>query len=970
VADLDTPPHELTTSSTLWGLLARLGLSAAPYRAMQLQNGVQLVSRRGSHVVGYREFRALSLRRGLLGKRLVVRTGGFTHSLKGLRGRDVQPFYDAVREQWALYGRRWLDEWHETNRTSIDFVESLNSLERYARRSQAVSHVERLSRALGSLQRYPLTALDDHPIVAKLPELEQFVADSDGVVSEANRRFVAEECARSQRLFEVIESNPLTSEQQVAVVTDEDRNLVVAAAGSGKTSVIVAKVAHILRQGDIPPSRLLVLAFNRAARDELRERISRKVGGSSVGGVSVMTFHGLGYSIITDARKQKPSVAKHAGEVWRAAQLVREIVDELRGDRSFERCLSEWFAWHLHEYKSAFDFETLGEYFEYLEQNRIITLKGEEVKSFEECMIANFLCLQGIDYLYEPPYEHETADEEHRQYQPDFFLPEHRIYIEHFGIDREGRTAPFVDEGKYREGMRWKRALHEIHRTDLVETFTYQRREGRLISTLKEALLERGVTLTPASVGERLDQLRGTSEYDRFSELIAVFLAHFISNGEDRSTLRGRARAFPDAERAGAFLDVFFPVWERYRHRMAESHEVDFEIMIQDATEIVEEGGYASPYRYILVDEFQDISVGRAKLLKALCEQRPENQLLAVGDDWQSIYRFAGSDISVMRRFEEHFGPTARSDLSTTFRCNQQLVDLSSSFVAANPSQLAKEVRASRQQAGDAAFVWRYPAEGEPPVAAVLDRIQEESPSGSVLVLGRYRHNRPGNWSSLESSHRDLDLAFQTVHAAKGLEADYVIVLGLEAGLHGFPSELRDDPLLELVLAEEERFQHAEERRLLYVAITRAKHAVFLMAPDAGGSAFVRELEGGSYGAVALGADPSSRVRCPLCNSGILSLRAGANGAFVGCSNYPRCTHASGACPACRAGIVEIRDGVGACNTCNADVEGCPRCSAGYLRHRRGRYGDFSGCSTYPSCRFTRALDARPRSANRRRPTN
>ncbi|MBW2290811.1 MAG: topoisomerase DNA-binding C4 zinc finger domain-containing protein, partial [Deltaproteobacteria bacterium] len=517
--------------------------------------------------------------------------------------------------------------------------------------------------------------------------------------------------------------------------------------------------------------------------------------------------------------------------------------------------------------------------------------------------------------------------------------------------------APFVNESKYHEDMEWKRKLHLSHETDLVETFSYQRREGRLLSSLEEALLERGVTFAPVSATERLDQLRSSSAYDRFSELIAVFLGHFNSNGGDQSALLHRSKAFSDTERANAFLDIFWPVCERYQYRMATENEVDFESMIRDATDLVEAGSYASPYRYILVDEFQDISVGRAKLLKALCEQHTENQLFAVGDDWQSIYRFAGSDISVMRNFGEYFGPTARTDLSTTFRCNQELADLSSKFIMANRAQLSKRVKGVRKRKSAAVFIWRYPVRGEAPVAAALQRIQEEAPSASVLVLGRYRHNKPDDWHSLKSANPAIELKFQTVHSAKGLEADYVIVLGLAAGMYGFPSEIEDDPLMELVLAEQERFEHAEERRLFYVAITRAKDAAFLMAPESGSSAFIKELEGPAYATVTLGTEPASLARCPTCKSGLLSLRTGKNGNFVGCGNYPRCTFTAGACPSCRAGAVDIKQGVGTCTACKAEIEVCPECSIGYLQDRRGNYGAFLGCSSYPACRYTRATN-------------
>ncbi len=954
--EAETDRENLVPSSARWRffsfLLRWIGLRSAS----RAQDGIVLVSRKASRVIPYRDVRDISLRRGLLGRRLVVRTADAVQTLRGLKASDAKPFFDAVRREWILDQWCVLDEWHEANRSSVEFVESLTDPPRYARHSRVTRHRDRLAAALVDLLDRPIAKLGEHPLLAKLPLLTEFVTDSGSLVSDANEEFVRQEPVRYQHLFETIESNPLTEEQQTAVVTDEDHNLIVAAAGSGKTSVIIAKVAHILSQGDIHPSQLLVLAFNRAARDELRQRIGEKVKVPAIEEASVMTFHGLGYSIIGRARGAMPSVAKHAGQIWSAAQVIREIIDDLCSDPDFERQIPEWFAWHLHQYKSAFDFETLGEYYEYLEQNDIVTLRGERVQSFEECLIANFLSLKGVEYKYEARYEHETADEEHRQYEPDFYLPEHGVYIEHFGIDREGHTAPFVPEAEYHEGMAWKRALHEEHETDLIETYSYQRREGTLLSSLEAALAEREISLTTKSAGDLLNDLRETSAYDRFSQLIAVFLGHYISNGEDRSVVLDRAREFGDAERANAFLAIFWPVCDRYRERMTEAKEVDFEMMIRDAAELVEAGHYASSYRYILVDEFQDISVGRAKLLRALCEQSTGNQLFAVGDDWQSIYRFAGSDISVMRNFAEFFGPTVRSDLSTTFRCNQEIADLSSRFVTANPAQISKQVRAIRTRDSAAVFIWRHPSTQDAPIAAVLRRIEQEAPSATVLVLGRYRHNRPKNWSDLATKQSSLEMKFQTVHSSKGLEADYVIVLGMSAGMYGFPSEIEDDPLMELVLAHQEQFEHAEERRLFYVAITRAKHAVFLLAPEHGDSSFVREIEESKYATVALGSEPAELPRCASCKSGLMSVRSGQYGNFAGCSNYPRCAAASKVCPSCSDGVVSIRGDVGVCSACAAEFETCPDCSVGFLQERRGQYGDFWGCSSYPACSYTRSI--------------
>ena len=950
---------DLVPRTVRWRLLSGLFRRTVLRRASGDSDGILLESRAARTRISYREALEISQERGLLGRRVVIRTAESLYKLGGLKTSDAAGFLETTRRRWLLEQWCMLDEWYESNRSTVEIVEPRANPSRYIRHSSIALHQERLSRSIVELSDRPTSNLGDHPLIEKLPVLRRFAAGDDSLIADANEAFVQEERRRCQQLFETIESNPLTEEQQVAVVTDEDRNLVVAAAGSGKTSVIVAKLAHLLHQGDLQPSQILILAFNRAARDELLQRLKTKVASPAIEEVSVMTFHGLGYSIIGQATGAMPSVAKHAGEPWKAAQIIREIVDDLCAEPEFERQVSEWFAWHLHQYKSAFDFQTLGEYFEYLKQNHIVTLKGESVKSYEECLIANFLTMKGVSYEYEARYEHDTADEAHRQYEPDFYLPEHNVYIEHFGIDRNGRTAPFVPRAQYHEDMEWKRALHEKYETDLIETFSYERREGILLSSLEKALTDREIELSDRASIEFLEELRDGSAYDRLSQLVALFLAHFISNGEDRSAVLERVGECGDAERANAFLSVFWPVCKRYRDRMKALKEVDFEMMIRDATQLVEAGRYAPPFKYILVDEFQDISVGRARLLKALCESSHGSQLFAVGDDWQSIYRFAGSDISVMQNFSEFFGPTARSDLSTTFRCNQEIADLSSKFITSNPEQLKKQVHGIGTRGSAAVYVFRYSTSAAPPITASLRRIEQEAPSASVLILGRYRRDRPENWSDLSSQTPGLALTFQTVHSSKGLEADYVVVVGMCAGMYGFPSEIEDDPLMELVLASQERFEHAEERRLFYVAITRAKHAVFLLAPEHGESSFVREIEDPKYATVSIGTEPAELPRCLACTSGVVSIREGQHGKFASCSNYPRCKSTNKVCPACADGLVSVVGELGSCSACATKFSTCPECSVGFLHSRRGKYGEFLGCSSYPECSYTRSADAK-----------
>ena len=250
-------------------------------------------------------------------------------------------------------------------------------------------------------------------------------------------------------------------------------------------------------------------------------------------------------------------------------------------------------------------------------------MKGDKVKSYEECEIANVLYLNGITYEYEAPYKHDTATSEKRQYQPDFFLPDHGIYIEHFGLDAEGKTARFVDGKKYRRDMEWKRQAHAEYGTVLVETFSYEGAEGKLIRNLTEKLAAHGVSLSPIPKDKVFAVLEVQGRIDTFTRLLATFLQHFKGARLSFAEVAQRATTLRDGGRAEVFLAVFRPIFERYQEALARAGAIDFHDMINRATDLIEAGHYNSPFGYILVDEFQDISPARARLLKALLDKAP-----------------------------------------------------------------------------------------------------------------------------------------------------------------------------------------------------------------------------------------------------------------------------------------------------------------------------------------------------------
>ncbi len=813
------------------------------------------------------------------------------------------------------------------------------------------------------------------PTKQKLLQIRTFASDHSDRVRALNDTFVKTALVEMRSFFDVVEKSPLTQRQAEAVLVDEDRNLVVAAAGSGKTSVIVAKVAYLIRKNICQPSDILMIAYSRDAAKEMKDRLGQRIGLP----VKVSTFHALGRSIVAQVEGKAPSLAPLAEDDKALSLFLREQVTSLlETDPTFSKRFSEWFQSYFVPYRSLWSFSSLDEYYSYLRAFALRTLKGELVKSFEECEIANWLYLNGIEYEYERPYEHDTTTLQRRQYQPDFYLPKLGLYIEHFGVDASGRPPPFINEQAYCAGMEWKRGIHKEYGTKLIETYSYEKKNGTLLIDLHdkiEAVFRGSLITTPVSITEALSRLEDDSHIDGLSSLTATFLRHLKGGQHTVATLRARLPNTIANQRGLAYLDIFEPLFSAYQAQLKATKTIDFQDMIAKATQYVETERFQSPYRYILVDEFQDISVGRANLINALLCQKHDGQLFAVGDDWQSIFRFTGSDISLMTGFPEHFGTTAQTFLEDTFRCNDRIANLASGFVLRNPAQIKKTVKAARLAAGPAIFVFREdPESAADPLVRALEHIARPiQGSSGVMLIGRYRHDEPKNLDTLRAAFPTLRLTYRTAHGSKGLEEDNVVILGLRSGRLGFPNQIVDDPLLDLVLAVPEAFPHSEERRLLYVAMTRARNAVYLLTPKGAPSPFLAEIEADlGFGQVA---DPNGKsALCPICEGGRLRLRTASGKTFVGCSNYPYCDHTERVCPKCRQGILH-RVGLSRhCSepSCGHEVVSCPRCETGWLveRRRKDGSGRFLGCSSYPECRHTEnvpkpARDGRPRRSAR-----
>ena len=780
----------------------------------------------------------------------------------------------------------------------------------------------------------------------------------------ANERYVRRESQRAADAIAGVSGLRPIPEQAEAVATDEDVTLVLAGAGTGKTAVITGKVAHLIDDCHVAPEQILVLAFNRKAAAEVRTRL-----GTRYGGVDASTFHSFARRVVSESGVA-PSISPMAEDERVRRSWLDETLESLLNDLDDGEPLREFILYNLGEYRSADEFERPGDYFRHLQRVELRTLKGELVKSMEELKIANFLALHGVDYDYEPNYEAPTATRQHRQYRPDFYLSGPDVYIEHFGVDERGEPPPRWSEAEreeYRCGIEWKREIHRAHRTDLIEIYSWQHRNGSWQRELRKQLHRLGVRLRPRPIEELLPPLRRLLRRSALSDILGTFLRQARAADHTPAELRRRAGAAKDTQRAGVFLDLFAQILGAYEADLGD--EYDFDDLINLAAKRISAGAWRPPYRYILVDEFQDVSRGRIKLLAAL--RRSETAYFLVGDDWQSIYRFAGSDVGLLRKCDKWLGPVERRDLSQTFRFGAHLLGPSAAFVQRNPAQTRRAMQPiDRDPDHGVTLVWTVDEQNAlAQVGRDLDR-RGAARDASVLLLGRYR--RPPHAGPRSLNGRPAERS--TVHAAKGREADYVVVLDLANRRRGFPSQIADDPLLDMVAPPQEAYEFAEERRLFYVAITRARHGVYLLSDPNRPSAFVVELTGRNSSRLrVLGQEAAASPQlmdCPRCRSERLTESATARS--LTCSLRPQCDFLAPACP-CRRGF-QVADSYGGARctdpACQQTVVHCPDCRSGVLLERHGRYGPFWGCSRYgadPSCGYTRDRSRPAPTADRRR---
>lgn len=891
-ADIVAAPPAADTSDTevppwLFGRLLGRSRTTFQFRADQIR-----IHHRGRRtVITINEVAGVDVTTGLISSTLAITVAGASPAVHRFRG--IGPDKRDKIQRWFAECR-----FIEPANLAISDLNNLLGCDGYITQRQIdrweKSHAKLLKAAAG-LEASTRTG---SPFLSALAELGNTWRSRIAQRNDAYVRIKAEE---NRDFFDELEANPLTDRQVEAILRDDDHTLVVAGAGTGKTSTVVGKIGFLIESGEVSAPEILALAFGRDAAAEMRERVAERTGFD----VEIRTFHSLGLGIIQECSGERQHITDTASDERSFHALVARLVSELLADATTRDLVTDFAVTHRYPVKYLEDFDHQGDYFVYLRKQEPRTLRGERVKSFEELLIADWLILNGVDYEYEHPFEHKTAGTKKRQYKPDFYLVDYCIYLEHFGVDSDGDTAPGIDRERYHEGIEWKRELHQENDTVLVETYSWERMNGTLLASLKEKLTDHGVAISPMDTTQVDALLRQREVEEPLVALLQRFLTIFREGMWSEAEVRSQV---PHAEesakrRAESFLSLFFALERLYRDRLESRQEVDFSDMISRSVELLRAGHARMPFRRVIVDEYQDISRGRHLLLLELLKQTGDTRILCVGDDWQSIYGFTGSDIRMTTEFESRFGSCARVDLNRTFRFAQPQLDVTSWFVQKNESQLKKSITGRAGDLGKPIEVVFLSPSAPDYTKSVLESIEAARPRRkrwSVLLLGRYNRLEPPDLEAVASRFSMLDVAFMSVHKSKGLEADAVAILGLRAARYGFPSEVEDDSLLNLVLPANEDFTHAEERRVLYVAITRARAKAVLVADPHATSEFIGELfeHPDVYGPRELA---FTRYACPTCNRGRLELTNPnrLNGYAWRCSLRPYCDHEAKYCQTC-----------------------------------------------------------------------
>ncbi|HCH51220.1 MAG TPA: DNA helicase IV [Proteus sp.] len=662
-------------------------LAQHPYNRVKLLNaGIEVSGEKHQYLIPFNELIDIYCKRGIVwGELEFLLPNDKVVRLHGTDWEETQQFYRYLLQTWQKWSQEMSEISAQVLEKQIRFINDVINLNQWIKRSRLKDIQQAIQDSFSAIP-LPLERLIQFDNCRELYQrCLQWLQQGDTLIDEENSCWTTRMLNQYAEFFNTIESSPLNESQCRAVINGENNTLVLAGAGSGKTSVLVARVGWLLRRELAQPDQILLLAFGRKAAEEINERISERLNVD----ITAKTFHALALSIIQQSTKKQPKISSlETDNKKRRTLLLEEWRNQCQQKKAQAKGWREWLSQEL-----AWDIP-----------------EGE--------------------FWHDKKLENQVA-----------------------------------------------------------------------------VRLERWISLL---------RMQGGSQKEIIESVQPEFTDTFKKH-----------------------LKLLAPLLKAWKAALKEEGAIDFSGLLHQAINFIEKGRFINPWKHILVDEFQDISPLRARLLMALKQQNKQTALFVVGDDWQAIYRFSGAELLLTTAFHRQFGEGAEYALDTTYRFNDTIGQVANEFIQQNPIQLSKPLN-SLVKGNKKSVVLLPDDQLENLLNKMSGYVTEDE---TILLLARYYYLQPELLKKAQTRWPKLNLQFMTFHASKGQQADYVIILGLQEGKDGFPAPARESIIEVALLPKVEDYPNAEERRLMYVALTRAKKQVWLLFNKQQPSCFVVELK-------------------------------------------------------------------------------------------------------------------------------
>ena len=658
----------------------------------------------------------------------------------------------------------------------------------------------------------------------------------------------------------------LNDKQRTAVLSECKRLLVLAGAGSGKTKTLLHKINYLVDDKLVDANNILAVTFTKNAANEMIDRMIQAADKSGyyeqflktkgitfaekykerqsflnkfpwLNRLTIKTIHSLCYQIIktdgvhvfdnkfkivADQKGNSEFIGNTAEET--VSEIIEKVTINLSKNKDFilklKRYILDYFVDFIHHHKEQEEFRPEGKFF--------TSLRGDKVRSKSEQYIADWLYRNSIDYVYEPEVKVEGS-----AFHPDFFIPQANIYLEHIS----NKSYPSF----------WKEGKMKIAGNTCIKTFDDATHNSAIFNKVLDRVIKGRIStdLSSAIV------LHYEEEFSNFKKEIKRFFREVnevrnkIVNSEKPLEQIIDEASKSDFERVRMFYELAVPIINAFNDYCTNKSYLDFDGLLTKSIQLLQEypnikERYQDRYKYILVDEFQDVNNLQVKLLNLLTKN--ETQLFCVGDDWQSIYGFRGSEIGYIVNFEEHFADSQLLTLNLNYRSTDPIVSASTEAIKKNKFQIPKEIKAVKrggqkikifyeEQEGQAnSFIWE----------TIEKHVEEGISPEEILVLYR----RSAMASDLKQALRKSGhkIQFKTIHSAKGLEAKVVFILGLHSNKGGFPDPWLQDKIYQVIKPSDYDHLLEEERRLFYVALTRAEDHLYLISQKGAPSDFIKDI--------------------------------------------------------------------------------------------------------------------------------